>query len=203
MLTKLSKIIILSILSCLAMNGQDIRNAFLKKYSKLNSISLKFTVDNNFDLFSMKAKKGNKFILEQKSVIIFCDGTTVWNVNKVTNKCMISNRDIHNETTSIDDIFLGILNTYIIEKTMTVNDSKLGSNYYIVMKPRNKDNVINGIESLTMIVDKKTLQIKTIEYADNNDTRSITIKSMKLNQKIDNSAFVFTPSKDMTVIDLR
>ncbi len=190
-------------LSCFVMNAQDIRAAFVKKYSNISSISVKFIVDNQFETISMKAKKGNKFVLEQKSLIIYCDGTTVWNVNKEMNKCMISHRDIHNESTSIDDIFLGVLNTYIIEKTMTVNDSKTGTGYYVVMKPKNKDAIINGIENLIIIVDKKTLHIKTIQFKDNTDSHTITIKSMKLNEKLNNSVFSFTPAKAMTVVDLR
>lgn len=185
------------------MNAQDIRTAFIKKYSNVTSLSVKFTVDNQFETLSMKAKKGNKFVLEQKSVMIYCDGSTVWNVNKETNKCMISHRDIHNESTSIDDIFLGVLNTYIVEKTMTVNETKSGSGYYIVMKPKSKDEIVNGIENLIIILDKKTLRIKTIQFKDNSNSHTITIKSLKLNEKLNNSLFSFTPSKAMTIVDLR
>ncbi len=185
------------------MKAQDIRTSFVKKYSNVSSISVKFTVDNQYETLTMKAKKGNKFVLEQKSVMIYCDGTTVWNVNKETNKCMISHRDIHNESTSIDDIFLGVMNTYIIEKTMTVNESASGTGYYVVMKPKSKDAIINGIENLIIILDKKTLQIKTIQFKDNTNSHTITIKSMKLNEKMNNSVFSFTPTKAMTIVDLR
>ncbi len=203
MLISFIKLIIIFLLSCLIMKAQDIRTSFVKKYSNVSSISVKFTVDNQNETLTMKAKKGNKFVLEQKSIIIYCDGTTVWNVNKETNKCMISQRDIHNESTSIDDIFLGVMNTYIIEKTMTVNESASGTGYYVVMKPKSKDAVINGIENLIIILDKKTLQIKTIQFKDNTNSHTITIKSMKLNEKINNSVFSFTPTKAMTIVDLR
>jgi outer membrane lipoprotein-sorting protein len=203
MLTPFFTFLTISILSCLVMNAQDIRTAFIKKYSNVTSLSVKFTVDNQFETLSMKAKKGNKFVLEQKSVMIYCDGSTVWNVNKETNKCMISHRDIHNESTSIDDIFLGVLNTYIVEKTMTVNETKSGSGYYIVMKPKSKDEIVNGIENLIIILDKKTLRIKTIQFKDNSNSHTITIKSLKLNEKLNNSLFSFTPSKAMTIVDLR
>ena len=203
MLISFNKLIIISLLSCLIMKAQDIRTSFVKKYSNVSSISVKFTVDNQNETLTMKAKKGNKFVLEQKSIIMYCDGTTVWNVNKETNKCMISQRDIHNESTSIDDIFLGVMNKYIIEKTMTVNESASGTGYYVVMKPKSKDAVINGIENLIIILDKKTLQIKTIQFKDNTNSHTITIKSMKLNEKINNSVFSFTPTKAMTIVDLR
>lgn len=203
MLISFIKLIIIFLLSCLIMKAQDIRTSFVKKYSNVSSISVKFTVDNQNETLTMKAKKGNKFVLEQKSIIMYCDGTTVWNVNKETNKCMISQRDIHNESTSIDDIFLGVMNTYIIEKTMTVNESASGTGYYVVMKPKSKDAVINGIENLIIILDKKTLQIKTIQFKDNTNSHTITIKSMKLNEKINNSVFSFTPTKAMTIVDLR
>lgn len=203
MLIPFIKLITISLLSCLMMKAQDIRTSFVKKYSNVSSISVKFTVDNQYETLTMKAKKGNKFVLEQKSVMIYCDGTTVWNVNKETNKCMISQRDIHNESTSIDDIFLGVMNTYIIEKTMTVNESASGTGYYVVMKPKSKDAVINGIENLIIILDKKTLQIKTIQFKDNTNSHTITIKSMKLNEKMNNSVFSFTPTKAMTIVDLR
>ncbi len=203
MLIPFIKLITISLLSCLMMKAQDIRTSFVKKYSNVRSISVKFTVDNQYETLTMKAKKGNKFVLEQKSVMIYCDGTTVWNVNKETNKCMISHRDIHNESTSIDDIFLGVMNTYIIEKTMTVNESASGTGYYVVMKPKSKDAIINGIENLIIILDKKTLQIKTIQFKDNTNSHTITIKSMKLNEKMNNSVFSFTPTKAMTIVDLR
>ncbi len=203
MLISFIKLIIIFLLSCLIMKAQDIRTSFVKKYSNVSSISVKFTVDNQNETLTMKAKKGNKFVLEQKSIIMYCDGTTVWNVNKETNKCMISQRDIHNESTSIDDIFLGVMNKYIIEKTMTVNESASGTGYYVVMKPKSKDAVINGIENLIIILDKKTLQIKTIQFKDNTNSHTITIKSMKLNEKINNSVFSFTPTKAMTIVDLR
>lgn len=203
MLISFIKLIVIFLLSCLIMKAQDIRTSFVKKYSNVSSISVKFTVDNQNETLTMKAKKGNKFVLEQKSIIMYCDGTTVWNVNKETNKCMISQRDIHNESTSIDDIFLGVMNTYIIEKTMTVNESASGTGYYVVMKPKSKDAVINGIENLIIILDKKTLQIKTIQFKDNTNSHTITIKSMKLNEKINNSVFSFTPTKAMTIVDLR
>lgn len=203
MLIPFIKLITISLLSCLMMKAQDIRTSFVKKYSNVSSISVKFTVDNQYETLTMKAKKGNKFVLEQKSVMIYCDGTTVWNVNKETNKCMISHRDIHNESTSIDDIFLGVMNTYIIEKTMTVNESASGTGYYVVMKPKSKDAIINGIENLIIILDKKTLQIKTIQFKDNTNSHTITIKSMKLNEKMNNSVFSFTPTKAMTIVDLR
>lgn len=203
MLISFIKLIIIFLLSCLIMKAQDIRTSFVKKYSNVSSISVKFTLDNQNETLTMKAKKGNKFVLEQKSIMIYCDGTTVWNVNKESNKCMISQRDIHNESTSIDDIFLGVMNTYIIEKTMTVNESASGTGYYVVMKPKSKDAVINGIENLIIILDKKTLQIKTIQFKDNTNSHTITIKSMKLNEKINNSVFSFTPTKAMTIVDLR
>ena len=68
MLTPFITFLTISILSCLVMNAQDIRTAFIKKYSNVTSLSVKFTVDNQFETLSMKAKKGNKFVLEQKSV---------------------------------------------------------------------------------------------------------------------------------------
>jgi outer membrane lipoprotein-sorting protein len=71
------------------------------------------------------------------------------------------------------------------------------------MKPKSKDAIINGIENLIIILDKKTLQIKTIQFKDNTNSHTITIKSMKLNEKMNNSVFSFTPTKAMTIVDLR
>ena len=201
--------IVVAISICLCMfalyaNANDnIAKRFQKKYSQITSIAVKFRIDNQKEILSVKAKKGNKFVLEQKSSIVYCDGTTVWNYNTLTNKCMISRRDIHNETTSIDDVFLGVLQSYVIEKIMTINKSDLGNGYMILMKPRSKEDMIHGIESVQVTVDKKTLQLQSLQFKDNAGNHTIIISSLRVNEKMDNAEFTFTPSKSVTVIDLR
>lgn len=183
--------------------NENITKRFQKKYSQITSINVKFTLDNQKDIVSVKAKKGNKFVLEQKSSIVYCDGTTVWNYNTMTNKCMISHRDIHNETTSIDDVFLNVLNRYVIEKTMTINKSDVGSGFMIVMKPRSNEEMIQGIESVQVTFDKNTLQLKSLQFKDTTGNHNVVITSIRINEKLDNNIFTFTPTKSVTVIDLR
>lgn len=183
--------------------GNEIGQKVKKKYSGMKSLSIVFTIDNSLVKTSLKAKKGNMFILDNNDNTVYCNGNTVWNYNKSTNKCMVSARDIHSESTSLDEVFLNVLNTYGVDKTNTINDSKVGSGYSIALKPASTNAMINGIKSINVIVDKKTLIIKKLIFNDATGVHTINIVSFILNPTLSESMFTFAPSKNVTVIDLR
>lgn len=183
--------------------GNGIGEKVKKKYSGMKSISVVFTIDNSQVKTTLKAKKGNMFVLDNNGNVVYCNGKTVWNYNKPANKCMISARDIHAESTSIDEVFLNVLNTYIVDKANTINDSKSGSGYVITLKPATANSMINGIKSINVVVDKKTLSIKQLMFSDSSGGHTINIVSFKMNPTLADGMFSFTPPKSTTVIDMR
>lgn len=185
------------------LHANEVGDKVKKKYSGLSSVQVVFVTDNATQKTVLKAKKGNKFVLDNGDNVVYCNGKTVWNFNKVANKCMISSRDIHSESTSLDELFLKVISTYTVDKVMTINDSKTGNGYILVLKPSSTSAEINGIKSINVIVDKKNLIIKQMVFTDGTGVHKITISSINVNPSFNDDTFAFTPPKNASVIDMR
>lgn len=193
----------LSLLLIQPLHANEVGEKIKKKYSSLTSVHVVFTTDNASQKTVLKAKKGNMFVLDNGANIVYCNGKTVWNYNKAANKCMISSRDIHSESTSLDELFLKVISTYTVDKVMTINDSKTGNGYILVLKPSSTSSEINGIKSINVIVDKKNLILKQLVFTDGTGAHKITISSIKTNPPFSDDTFTFTPPKNASVIDMR
>lgn len=138
-------------------------------------------------------KKENSFAIILPKRNIISDGKSVWNYDKIQNKVVISEFDNENTVFSLNKII------YSYPKKCDL--SVISSNSFIIKAiPNNLD--INFKEAYLTV--NKNYLLSKIEIIDFNNVKYIfELFSTKIDQKISDRLFQFTPSNEVEVIDLR
>lgn len=184
---------------------EEVYNAVKKKYGSASSLQCNFSsvLGTQTPITgTVKAKKGNKFMLDLGSRIIVCNGETVWNYTKTTNTVVVSNYEDKGQI-SIEKVFFTYLNAYTSAATFSEQTSK-GEKYTTLrLLPPTPEKVINGVKSISIALNPKTLAMQRISLTDPSGTQLWKISSLKTDTKLADSVFEFTPPKDVQVVDMR
>ena len=140
-------------------------------------------------------KKENNLRIEFPNQTIVADGQTSWNYNKKDKKVIISN---YEETGS------GLLSikylVYEYPSECEISLSSKDGSEVLVLKPKSKR---SGLGEVKLYVSKDNLIDKIIVSNQASGEMEVTFSNYKLNQKISDSQFSFTPPEGTTVVDLR
>lgn len=186
-----------------AQTADEVVQKIQAKFSTINDLKANFTQK----IYSSEKKKptiltgkfyfekDNNLRIEVKDRLIVSNGATVWNLNRSTNKVIISNYD--NDYTSFS--LPVIINSYpdmcdkeIVERKPGVTEIKLTP----------KDDRLN-FKSVLISVDKNDV-ISEVEINDFNNMKFVfELDSVQLNNKLSGQLFGFEPSEGVEVIDLR
>ncbi len=186
-------------------SSEEVYGAVKKKYGSASSLQCTFSSVLGTPpaiTGTVKAKKGNKFVVDLGSRIITCNGETIWNFTKTTNSVVISKYEDKGQI-SIEKVFFTFLNAYTSAATFSEQTSK-GEKYTTLrLLPSSPDKLISGVKSLSLALSPKSLVIQRISVTDPSGTQLWKISSLKTDQKFSDSVFEFTPPNNAQVVDMR
>jgi len=167
-----------------------------QKYSNINTVSA--TIYNKADKVKAKmiAEKGNKYYIRTSDITLVSNGKTIWNYSKRNNKVVISSVDSYDVKQSLDYIFFSFMTDFD-----PVSLNKKGKAYLMELVFNKKINTT--IDKLFLKVNKKNLNIETIQIQSGYTVQTWEIKNLKLNPKINANTFKFKIPNYAEVIDLR
>jgi outer membrane lipoprotein carrier protein len=190
-------------LSILAINisaqtGDEVLLSLQNKFKSINDFTADITqkVNGKVNLSGkLLFKKENNLHFEFKNQTIISDGQTNWNYNKKDNKVIISDYDNSGSN------FLSInYLVYEFPKECIVSLSQDGNQKSLLLQPKTKK---NNLGDVILVITKDDLIEKAKISDQNTGTIEIRFSNYKLNQKIPDSKFSFTPPEGSSVIDLR
>lgn len=181
-----------------AQTGDEVLLSLQNKFNNINDLSADITqkVNGKVNLSGkLFFKKENNLRFDFKNQIIVSDGQTNWNYNKKDNKVIISDYD----DTGSNFLSINYL-VYEFPKECTVSLTQEGNQKSLLLQPKTKK---NNIGDVILYINKDNL-IEKVKVSDQS-TGAIEIQfsNYKLNQKIPDSKFSFTPPEGSSVIDLR
>lgn len=205
MLNKIIFIISLLPLVLSAQNATDVLERVQSKFQSLQNFEANFIQSADIDSQNGYSgsegyfyyKKGNKFRVDLGSMIIVSDGKTLWNYNESQNRVLINYVE--------DDASSFSIEKYIMEYPSRCDVKLLSSDdktktYLLQLIPKDLDLEFNSIK---LWINGEDL-LNQLELVDLNDmTFTVRFQNIKINQKMNDSKFTFTPPKGSQIIDLR
>jgi outer membrane lipoprotein carrier protein len=179
--------------------GDKLLTNLQDKFNEVKDLSAEFKQSTNGkSVISGKFffKKEDKLRIEFKNSILMSDGSTNWNYNQKENKVIISKNDDNNASPfSLRKVIFDYPKECLVSSEMEngievlvlIPNKESSIGYSLIKIWVNNENLINRI----LLKDK----------ADN--LTQIDFSKYKVNQKITDSKFNFTPPEGSKVIDLR
>ena len=141
-------------------------------------------------------KKEDKLRIEFKNSILVSDGSTNWNYNQKENKVIISKNDDSNASPfSLQKVI------FDYPKECMVSSEMDDGTEVLILTP-NKESSI-GYSLIKIWLNNENLIIRIILKDKADNQIQIDFSKYKVNQKIADSKFSFTPPEGSKVIDLR
>ncbi len=179
-------------------------NKLVEKYSGMKSLSTKFILDGNYRITgSIRAKKGNKYILDIGNRVVVSNGKTIWNYSKRSNNVIISNFDEKNMNFSIEQFFFSYLLAYIPTELKREATSKGAYNYVLKVEPEGQEKMLLGVNYIEIKYDPKNYEIKALNIAEGNQIQYWRLEDLKINPILNDALFEFNPPADAEIIDMR
>jgi outer membrane lipoprotein-sorting protein len=149
--------------------------------------------------------KGDKYKLELKGQIIFCDGKTQWTYIKESNEVQVNNAPDPKETDNINPVNIFTLYEkgykYKYEKEDLLNGTKVDIvNLYPLVADK------KPYHTIRLTIDKEKKQIVVVKIMNKNGTaNTITVKNFTVNSDLADALFTFNKAdyKSVEVVDLR
>ncbi len=170
--------------------------ALKKKYGTMKTVSAKIINKKDKIEAVMKAAKGNKYRVETDNRVLVSDGETVWNYTKSEKKVIISSMQSYELKQSLDYVFF----TFLYDFSPT--DFSVDDRAYRLELSFNKS-MNTMIDKLFLVVDKKTLLIRTIQMQSGYSVQTWDIENLKINPKFNKNTFKFKVPEGVEVLDLR
>ncbi|MBS1536284.1 MAG: outer membrane lipoprotein carrier protein LolA [Bacteroidetes bacterium] len=186
-------------------SSEEVYNSIKKKYGSASSLQCTFSSavgSQNSITGTVKAKKGNKYILNFGSRIIVCNGETIWNFTKISNSVVVSNYEDKGQI-SIEKVFFTFLNAYTSATVLSEQSSKGDKFITLRLLPESPDKIISGVRSISLSLSPKSLALQRISITDASSTQVWKISSLKTDITLSDSTFEFTAPKDAQVVDMR
>jgi outer membrane lipoprotein-sorting protein len=174
-----------------------------EKYGNMSSVSLKFdSPDTKNFSGSLVAARGNKYVIEMKRNVIYCNGKTIWNHNIKDNKVLISNYDEDNNNhLSLEKFFFDFLENYE-PVSLTESTSSLGNKSYVLQLSLKKGKSLDII-SFMIWLNPKNYVIKSIKLGNDRMIQTINIEDLVIDKKISDKVFEFKPTGKEEILDYR
>lgn len=184
-------------------DASSIFQAIQRKYSATTTIQVAFTDKNNPSITGLlTVQRNNKFMIEFSDRIVICNGITMWNYTPDKGKVIVSNYVDGNDAISPQKLFLSFPRHYI-PSLLREQRSSGSEAVVLVLKPKNQQSVVGGLQRITMRLEPRTLEIAELEIFDGSNVRSWVISGLKTDVAVPDSNFEFVPADDIRVIDLR
>ena len=179
--------------------GEKLLKNLQNKFEKVKDLSADFQQSTNEKAIlngKFFFKKEDKLRIEFKSSTLISDGATNWSYNQKENKVVISKNDENNASPfSLQRVLFDYPKECVVA-------SELNNGTEVLVLTPNKDSSI-GYSLIKIWINKEQL-INRIVLKDKADNLiQIDFSKYKVNRKISDSKFNFTPPEGSKVIDLR
>jgi chaperone LolA len=179
--------------------GEQLLKNLQDKFDKVGDLSAEFrqstngkaTVNGKFFF-----KKDNKLRIEFKNSVLVSDGVTNWSYNQKEHKVVISK---HEENSASPFSLRKVVYDYPKECAVTSENDK--DTEILVLTPTQDSNI--GYSLIKIWINKENLINRIILKDKADNLIQIDFSKYKVNQKITDSKFIFTPPEGSKVIDLR
>lgn len=179
-------------------SGEELLKKLQDKFEKINDLTAEFKQSTN-----EKAAINGKFFFKKKDMlrvelkksILISNGVTNWNFNQKENKVIISKNEDNASPLSLKKVI------YDYPRECSISSEIIEREEILILTP-NKNSSI-GYSLVKIWVNNENL-IKQIVMKDKADNQiRIDFTNYRINQKIPDSKFSFSPPEGSKVIDLR
>lgn len=179
-------------------SGEELLKKLQDKFEKINDLTAEFKQSTN-----EKAAIDGKFFFKKKDMlrvelkksILISNGVTNWNFNQKENKVIISKNEDNASPLSLNKVI------YDYPRECSISSEIIEREEVLILTP-NKNSSI-GYSLVKIWVNNENL-IKQIVMKDKADNQiRIDFTNYRINQKIPDSKFSFSPPEGSKVIDLR
>lgn len=181
---------------------EELFSQLSSRFTKASSISFDFQSEEMKSFIgTIKAKKGNKYIIEASGRIIKCNGKTLWNYSIQDKQVIISDfNESYLEGSSIETIFFKFLNEYEPIDLKREHSSK-SSSLLLIMKKKGSSAKDNN--EIHIWLEHKTHNPLKIQMVNNNEKSNWLISNLKTDLTLSDSQFKLSIPKEVEIIDLR
>ena len=184
-------------------NADDAGEKLLKnlrdKFDKVTNLSAEFKqTTNGKALLNGKFlfKKEDKFRIELKNSTLVSDGTTNWSYNSKEHKVIISSS---NGSNASPFSLRKIVNEY--PKECSVGSEIIDGKEILILTPNQSSEI--GYSLVKIWINKENLIERIVLNDKAGNSIQIDFSKYKINQKMDDDKFVFSPPEGSKIIDLR
>jgi len=145
-------------------------------------------------------KKPNRFRLQTEVQTVVSDGRTVWSYSPATQQVIINDYDPNTMPMRPDNFLF----SFPDEQHITfLRDEQFGGADCHVVEVVPRDSTL-GIETMQVWVDGRTWTARKVQYTSvGNDVTTYVLKDVRMNPRLDDSTFAFTPPPAADVVDFR
>jgi outer membrane lipoprotein-sorting protein len=200
---KLTKILFFILIVSNFAFAQNKEEAFNKLKTKLSNVkSISFSFDENGNKGSIKAAKGNKFIIIAGDRKIISNGKDLWNYSTAEKKVMLSEYENSSSMANLDDIFMNFSTAFKPLSLIKENASNGGSSNVLILQ-NNDGKSLKNISEIKIYSQGNFDDFSAIEIKSKSGTKKFGIKNLQINPKMKDSQFNFEVPKGVELIDLR
>lgn len=183
--------------------AQNKDEAFNKLKTKLSNVkSISFSFDENGNKGSIKAAKGNKFIIIAGDRKIISNGKDLWNYSTAEKKVMLSEYENSSSMANLDDIFMNFSTAFKPLSLIKENASNGGTSNVLILQ-NNDGKSLKNISEIKIYSQGNFDDFSAIEIKSKSGTKKFGIKNLQINPKMKDSQFNFEVPKGVELIDLR
>lgn len=180
----------------------SIYKSIVDKYGSIKSISLKFKSTDNLKVEgSIKAKKGNKYILAVGGRYIYCNGKKVWNYSPKDKNVLKNSYTDSPGQISIDKIFFNYLTGLEPSELKEEKTSKGEKNWVLTLTPKPGDKKTKNVKFLKLWISAKSLNINKLQASVDNSNQTWIVSDLKLNPSAQDKIFEFKVPKGVELIE--
>jgi outer membrane lipoprotein carrier protein len=207
------KIWIILALSCtIAVSAESISKIIKelqKKYEQIENLTADFNQIEQFNLTGTEnvtsgkiyIAGGIKFRLETDDQTVVTDGKTVWTYSLMNNQVLIDRAKEGEGSLLPRDLLFKYPRDYY---ATLLEETKINNDTYYCVKLDPKEGIHGYIKTMKMWIHTKSYIISKMEYTDfNNNVSLFEIRKADTVTKLPDSLFIFVPTADMQVVDLR
>ncbi len=179
--------------------GDKLLKNLQEKFNRVNDLSAEFNQSTNGKTILIGKfffKKEDKLRIELKNSILVSDGMTNWSYNQKENKVIISKND-HSNASPFS--LKKIVNDY--PKECLISSETEGGNEVLILTPNSGSTI--SYKSIKIWINRENLISKIVLKDKADNLTQIDFSKYKVNQKISDGKFSFTPPEGSKVIDLR
>ena len=187
---------------------QDITRQLQRRFDSMQDATatfsqrVKFNFSNIEQTFSgtLTMKKPNRYRVESEHQTLVTDGSAVWSFSPANKQVLVDRYKENHNSLSPEKFLLNLPAQYY---STLLKTEKIGNADAFVLKLVPKDDQ-SFITSVKMWVESGSWLVRRVLIVDMNDTETdYTITDMKLNTRVPDSLFSFTPPAGTEVVDLR